>query len=252
MRRQFIVAALSAIALYAEPVSAQVARTGASTTTTSCASGITECDNNWSVRWFTTTAPGGYLAKAAIVPAVAGIWAPNSSTQQWIGAADNATLGYNTWHRYYFQTTFTTAISGNVTFGIAWDNKLMGAFVGGSIDEATGGFSGGTSLLPGISFPFTANGGTAGFCRDGDGVLPTSQYPNCVYNLGLTVNAAQSNTLTFIIEGDGETDGFLLGNADGANTPVIVDPTQVPEPATLSLLAAGTALLGVAYRRRMA
>lgn len=231
---------------------AQVARTGAQTTTV-CSTGISVCDVNWSVRWFALTGTnGGFLANAAIIPSVGGVWAPNEAgVQQWIGAQAGGSVGYPS--RYYFQTTFTSALSETVNFGLGWDNRLVGAYVGGSIDMGTGLFVGGTSLLPGTTPSTPYSGGQAGFCRTGDGVFPSGQYPDCVLNVAIAVNAGQQNVLTFVVEGDGVTDGFLLGLAEGTNVPpvIVVPPvTTVPEPATLMLSATGLALLGLARRRQ--
>jgi hypothetical protein len=69
-------------------------------------------------------------------------------------------------------------------------------------------------------------------------------------NVAIAVNADQSNTLTFVVEGDGTTDGLLVGTAAGANEPpvIVVPPTTVPEPATMALMLTGLVALGGARR----
>ena len=245
-------AASALLAAVTMPASAQFARTGASTTTT-CASGITTCDVNWSVVWTDLSGSAkGSLSKAAIIPAVGGVWAPNvPGTQQWIGANNSASVGGNT--RYFFQTTFASLIAGTTSFGLGWDNRLVGAYAGGSIDFLNGILTGGTSLLGAVSPGTPYSGGKAGFCRDGDGVFPSSQYPNCVLNVAISLAAGQGTTLTFVVEGDGQTDGLLVGAAAGTNQPppITIPTTSVPEPSTFALLAAGlVGCAAVATRRR--
>ena len=242
-----------AASLVATPAHAQFVRSGGQTTTT-CAPGVALCDLNWSVRWFNLSGgTGGFFANAPIVTSTPSPpWAPNiPGEQQWIGAANNGSVGGAT--RYYFQTTFTAPVSGVVSFGLGWDNRLVGAYVGGSINLATGFFLGGLSLLGSTSPSDPYAGGKAGFCRDADGVFPSSAYPNCVLNVAIAVNAEQQNTLTFVVEGDGQTDGLLVGTAAGTNLPPVIEvpPTTAPEPATLALMFTGLAALGsVRYVRR--
>ena len=50
--------------------------------------------------------------------------------------------------------------------------------------------------------------------------------------------------ITFVIQGDGVTDAFIL-NQQGVTL-----VTQVPEPATLALLGIGLAGLGFSHRKR--
>jgi hypothetical protein len=241
-----------AASVVAAPARAQFVRSGGETTTT-CAPGVVICDLNWSVQWFGLSGgPGGFLQNAPIVMFIPSPpWAPNiPGEQQWIGAANNGSVGGAT--RYYFQTTFSAAVSGVLSFGLGWDNRLVGAYVGGSIDPVNGVFLDGLSLLGPTSPSQPYAGGKAGFCRDSDGVFPSAAYPNCVLNIAIGVNANQSNTLTFVVEGDGQTDGLLVGAAFGDLPPVIeVPPTTAPEPATMGLMFLGlVALGGVRYVRR--
>lgn len=245
-----------ATVLVAAPAQAQFVRSGGETTI-SCAPTVSLCDLNWSVRWFglPDVTTGGFLANAAIITSIPSPWAPNiAGQQQWIGAANNGSVGGAT--RYYFQTTFSSPVSGVVSFGLGWDNRLVGAYVGGSIDPSTGLFLEGLSLLGTTSPSNPYDGGKAGFCRTPDGVFPDGAWPNCVLNVAIAVNAAQANTLTFVVEGDGETDGLLVGTASGANQPpvIVVPPTTVPEPATMGLMLMGLVALGSArcFRRRNA
>ena len=254
MFRQSTTVLTLAASLVAAPVHAQFVRSGAETTTT-CAPTVALCDVNWSVQWFGLSGGiGGFLAKAAIItPNIpAPPWAPNiPGTQQWIGAANSGSVGGGQ-NRYYFQTTFTAPVSSVLSFGLGWDNRLVGAYVGGSIDPVNGFFLGGLSLLGATSPTQPYADGKAGFCRS-DGVFPASAYPDCVLNVAIGVNAQQLNTLTFVVEGDGTTDGLLVGTAVGDLPPVIQVPTTTttPEPATMGLMLLGfMALGGVRYFSR--
>ncbi len=249
MFRQSTTVLILAASLVAAPAHAQLVRSGGQTTTT-CASTVTICDVNWSVQWFGLAGgPGGTLANAPIITSTytpSPPWAPNvAGVQQWIGAANSGSVGGGS-TRYYFQTTFTSSIASLLSFGLGWDNRLVGAYVGGSIDPINGLFLGGLSLLGSTSPTQPYAGGKAGFCRS-DGVFPASAYPNCVLNVAIGVNAQQLNTLTFVVEGDGTTDGLLVGASFGELPPVIQVPpstTTTPEPATMGLTLLGLIALG--------
>ena len=251
MRAAGALGALAALALPAERAGAQIARTGE--TMVACGASAAGCDASWSVRWFgltPATAPGGgFLANAVIITQPAtGVWAPNvPGVQQWIGASADGTIPLNvpngaSLFRYYFQTTFSVPQSLTVPFGIGWDNRLVGAFVGGSI-QSDGTFAGGSAVIPGLSPSTPYAGGRGGFCRDADGIFPTAAHPNCVLNLSLGATIQpQRQTLTIVLEGDGSRDGFFVGSTT----------STVPEPSTYALLGTGLGVLGVLARRRRA
>ncbi len=249
-----LTAAAAVHAVTPSAATAQFVRTGGATTA-ACASGISVCDVNWSVSWFDTAGPfRGSLGNAAILTSIpAPPWAPNQpGVQQWIGANSAGSVGGST--RYFFQTTFTQTVSGVLSFGLGWDNRMVGAYVGGSVNMTTGLFEGGVSLLPGTSPSTPYLGGAAGFCR-GDGVFPSAQWPDCVLNVALGVTADQANTLTFVVEGDGTTDGLLVGSATGTNDPPVIDAppsTTVPEPSTVVLLTSGLLVLAFGARFKRA
>ena len=85
------------------------------------------------------------------------------------------------------------------------------------------------------------NENDAGFCRDGDGALPGSSYPTCTVDFAFNLPAG-AYKITFVVQGDGVTDAFLL-NQKGVTVVPQPGPTSVPEPASLALLATGLAVL---------
>lgn len=239
MRHSFVRQALGTLVLLlaTAPIShAQWVNTGSTATGT---------DPVWSVRWRgingATVAPG-FLANAATMSGIPSVWNPNLADSRWIGATPSGTLnvsgGTGTARvEYLFQTTFT---AGSEMLGgrMGWDNLFLGAFLGGTID-GSGALVGGTRVLD--AFVADPGQGAFGFCRNGDGFLAASSYPNCTMPFlisGLTVG--QQTTVTFVLNGDGATDGLFLTGATAL----------VPEPGTTMLLGTGLLALGLVVRGR--
>lgn len=239
MRPSVIRRALGAIALLAAcstSARAQWANTGSIAAAT---------DPIWSVHWRGingATVTPGFAPNAATMSGIPSVWNPNLADTRWIGATSSGSVpvsgGSGTARvEYLFQTTFT-ATTNQVAGRLAWDNLLLGAFIGGTID-ANGALVGGTRVLD--AFVAQPGQGLFGFCRDGDGFLPGSSYPNCTMPFiisGLAVG--QATTITFVLNGDGGTDGLFLTGATAL----------VPEPSTAALLVTGLGGLLLVVRKR--
>jgi hypothetical protein len=157
-------------------------------------------------------------------------WQPDNGSvgpnwiSAWTDASSTSGTGNNAKNYDY---TFSTSVgsAGLYSLTLGWDNQLVGVFQDGN-------------LLYGPSQ-------ASAFCRDGDGVFPTSDYPACVVHT--TLNLASANDLTIEVTGDGTTDGIYVGFDNAGNPTAGV----TPEPGTMGLLATGlVGLMGASRRRR--
>ncbi len=169
-------------------------------------------------------------------------WAPNDANSSWIGLSANGNnphggTGDNaTRYLYHFETELLG--QGTITGAIGWDNRLIGYQWLNASGVATGGvYAASSSWITPFNDP-----SESGFCRDADGVFDGSAYPNCLAQFTISVNQRDAAGIRFILEGDGQTDGFRVAGATSV----------VPEPSTYMLMAAGLAGLGFFARRRKA
>jgi hypothetical protein len=207
-------------------------------------------DANWSVLWrpvgASNTGSFGALSNAPLVSSIPSPpWQPDVPGNHWLGVNSSATIpGESGDGSRRFEYAFTTSIelpaAQRVSAAIGYDNFFVGGYVDGEFDTSTGTYTPGQQFLSALSLLGAGNENKAGFCRNGDGFLPSSSFPTCTVNFALDLPAG-AYKLTFVIQGDGVTDGFIL-NQEGA--------TVVPEPAVLDqLLLAGLGILLAARRR---
>lgn len=203
-------------------------------------------DPNWSVMWrqLQGGSSSGSLTQAPLVPSVFGVWQPNVPGNNWIGADYDATVpgavgNGSRRFEYAFTTSINLPAAQTVTGAIGYDNFFVGGYYDGTFDTGTGTYTPGTQFASPLSLLGAGKEQRAGFCRDADGFLPTISYPTCTVNFAFDLPAGP-HTITFVIQGDGTTDGFIL-NQRGVSV-------NVPEPGTLVLL--GLALAGLGFARR--
>jgi hypothetical protein len=240
MKSLRLIAALSALGA-ALPVSAGIiANTGATLGAT---------DRAWSVMWRPIGFGGlsfGALAQAPLIAfPPSPPWQPNlAGVNNWIGADSDGTVQNSGDGVRRFEYAFTTSINllaaQTVTGAVGYDNFFVGGFIDGTFDTGTGTYTPGTQFVNPTQLLGAGNENKAGFCRNGDGFLPSSSFPTCTVNFSFDLPAGDYK-ITFVIQGDGLTDGFIL-NQRGITL-------AVPEPGGLALLALGLAVLGAATRR---
>lgn len=132
--------------------------------------------------------------------------------------------GIGAWTYFTFQQSFTVTAA-----EVAAGDALTFVW---AADDSGEGFASRGSWTP----KFSLNGGPKV-----NGAWSTSNTYD--YGLPTTVSGFHEglNTLTFYVEGNGQTDGMALN--------VVSFAPSVPEPGSVGLLAAGLGLLGVAARR---
>jgi len=206
-------------------------------------------DPNWSVLWRPVSASGSSSGALAHAPLVSSIpsppWQPNvAGVNNWLGVNAEATIpgapgDGSRRYEYAFTTSIALPAAQTVHGAIGYDNFFVGGFIDGSFDAATGTYTPGTQFASPLSLLGPGMENRSGFCRDGDGALPSGSFPTCTVNFAFELPAG-TYKLTLVVQGDGVTDGFIL-NQQGV--------TLVPEPAALAWLAPGL-LAALAARRR--
>lgn len=209
-------------------------------------------DPAWSVFWHPiSTCSTCSFGSAANAPLISSIpsppWQPNvSGANNWLGVNSTGTIpgeSGDASHRYEyaFTTMMSLTAAQTVTGAIGYDNFFIGGYIGGAFDTTSGIYTPGTEFLSPASLLGLGNENKAGFCRDSDGFLPSSSFPTCTVNFAFDLPVGDYS-ITFVIQGDGATDGFIL------NQKGVTLVSQVPEPLSLSLLGVGFAAMGWARR----
>lgn len=257
MKRRFSSLAVGVLALVGanSSASAQVTNTGI---------GAGPTDPSWMVSWgfygsgpcpggigsgcSAYTAPtGGPVAATIVTSPPTPPWTPNNpGFSQWIGIAADATQAHTSgWaggdNAQRFLYTFSTVLGGtsSIIGDLGWDNRLLGYEF-----FDIGGASLGGLVVPNVSWLTpTPTAAQSGFCRDSDGLFPTSGHPgNCLASMNISY-VANAKSIKFYVVGDGATDGLRIDNS-------VAGFEVVPEPSTYALMASGLVALAIVARRR--
>jgi hypothetical protein len=166
-----------------------------------------------------------------------------AGVNNWLGVNAQATIAGapgdgSRRYEYAFTTSIVLPEAQTIRGAIGYDNFFVGGFVDGTFDTSTGTYTPGLQFASPLSLLGAGNENKSGFCRDGDGFLPSGSYPTCTVDFAFDLPAG-THTLTVVVQGDGVTDGFIL-NQKGVNL--------APEPGAFALL--GPALLAALGARR--